>query len=65
MELSIVIPLLNESESLTELTDWIHRTVTEMKIDYEIIYIDDGSTDNSWEVINNLRENNINEKTYL
>jgi glycosyltransferase involved in cell wall biosynthesis len=54
MNLSIVIPLFNEHESLPELTDWIKRVVTAMTIEFEVIFVDDGSTDNSWNVIENL-----------
>lgn len=54
MNLSIVIPLLNEEESLPELTEWIDRVCREHTISYEIIYVDDGSTDASWEVIEEL-----------
>ncbi len=56
MDLSLVIPLFNEEESLSELTDWIHRVCSEMNIDYEIIYIDDGSTDNSWNMLSELKQ---------
>ncbi len=56
MNLSIVIPLLNEEESLGELVQWIDRVVTKMEINYEIIFVDDGSTDNSWQIINDLKE---------
>ena len=58
MNLSIVIALFNEEESLPELTDWIVRVVEKEKYTYEIIFIDDGSTDNSLEVIRNLRKTN-------
>ena len=51
MDLSIIIPLYNEDESLPELADWIERVVTEHGFTYEILMIDDGSTDNSWKVI--------------
>ncbi|KUG08269.1 glycosyl transferase family 2 [Solirubrum puertoriconensis] len=54
VELSIVIPLLNEEESLPELTSWIGRVLQAHGLSYEIILIDDGSTDNSWEVIEEL-----------
>ena len=58
MDLSIVIPLFNEDESLPELAAWIERVVTENKLSYEVIFVDDGSTDRSWEVIRQLRQNN-------
>ncbi len=58
MDLSIVIPLLNEDESLPELVAWIERVMSDNGYSYEIIMIDDGSTDNSWHVIENLREKN-------
>ncbi|HJW18537.1 MAG TPA: glycosyltransferase [Flavisolibacter sp.] len=61
MDLSIIIPLKNEEESLPELADWIRRVCLENQYTYEIIMVDDGSTDNSWEVIEKLRvaDNNI------
>ena len=62
MDLSIVIPLLNEAESLPELTAWIERVMQENSYSYEIIYVDDGSTDHSWEVIEHLRSVNCNIK---
>jgi glycosyltransferase involved in cell wall biosynthesis len=55
MDLSIVIPLYNEEESLPELCGWIKQVCTEHQFSYEIILIDDGSTDDSWKVIQNLR----------
>lgn len=58
MDLSIVIPLLNEDESLPELVAWIERVMSDNGYSYEIIMIDDGSTDNSWQVIENLRKKN-------
>jgi len=58
MNLSIVIPLLNEDESLPELTAWITRVCNKAKFDWELIYVDDGSTDDSWQVINKLRNEN-------
>ena len=51
MNLSIVIPLLNEEESLSELFFRINKVCLENEISYEIWFIDDGSTDNSWEII--------------
>jgi glycosyltransferase involved in cell wall biosynthesis len=55
MQISIVIPLLDEAASLTELNDWIVKIMRSNHFSYEIIYIDDGSTDDSWEVIKRLR----------
>src|SRR6187455_686946 len=62
MDISIVIPLLNEEESLPELSEWIVRVVTENSLTYEVIFIDDGSTDNSWNVIQNLSLQNAHFK---
>ncbi|GGG47162.1 glycosyltransferase family 2 protein [Hymenobacter glacieicola] len=59
VELSIVIPLLNEAESLPELTRWIHRVLTQHGLTYEVILIDDGSTDASWEVIEELAADDV------
>ena len=58
MDLSIVIPLYNESESLNELNQAIINSLNGKNLDFEIIYIDDGSTDNSWSIINDLSINN-------
>jgi glycosyltransferase involved in cell wall biosynthesis len=62
LDISIVIPLLNESESLPELEAWIARVTQENNYAYEVVFIDDGSTDNSWEVIQSLSEKNSNIK---
>ena len=62
MDLTIVIPLYNEDESLPELTAWIERVMLANSFSYEIILIDDGSTDNSWNVIEQLRAINTNIK---
>jgi glycosyltransferase involved in cell wall biosynthesis len=62
MNLSIVIPLKDEAESLPELCAWIERVVNEQQLSYEIILIDDGSTDGSWDVIKQLRAANSNIK---
>jgi glycosyltransferase involved in cell wall biosynthesis len=59
-DISVVIPLLNEEESLPELCEWITKVMMENDFAYEIILVDDGSDDNSWEVITNLRKNNSN-----
>src|SRR5204862_2799918 len=58
MDISLVIPLLNEEESLPELSAWIEKVMLENDYSYEIIFVDDGSTDNSWKVIEQLRSNN-------
>ena len=55
MDISIVIPLLNEAESLPELHVWIKRVMDEHKLSYEVIFIDDGSTDESWSIIEQLK----------
>lgn len=62
MNLSIVIPLKDEAESLPELCAWIERVVTARQYTYEVILIDDGSTDDSWKVIQQLRAANPNIK---
>src|SRR5688572_26594576 len=62
MDISLVIPLLNEEESLPELSAWIEKVMIENNYSYEIIFVDDGSTDNSWEVIEQLRLKNLNIK---
>ncbi len=62
MDLSIIIPLYNEDESLPELAEWIIKVVTENNLSYEVIMIDDGSTDNSWEVIEEISTQNKNFK---
>jgi len=59
-DISIVIPLYNEDESLPELAEWIEKVCAEHGYSYEVIMIDDGSTDNSWEVIQKLAEQNSN-----
>ena len=62
MNLSIVIPLLNEEESLKELHDWIVAVMQSNRFLYEILFIDDGSTDASWEIITQLSAKNPNVK---
>jgi glycosyltransferase involved in cell wall biosynthesis len=62
MDISIVVPLLNEEESLPELCAWIERVATANNFSYEIILIDDGSDDNSWHVIEQLRSKDPNIK---
>ena len=58
MDISVIVPLYNEAESLPELMAWIKRVMEDNDYSYEVIFIDDGSSDNSWEVIRQLRENN-------
>jgi len=62
MDISIVITLLNEDESLPELHDWIARVMEANKFSYELLFIDDGSTDQSWKVIESLQAKNPNVK---
>ncbi|SHF54049.1 Glycosyltransferase involved in cell wall bisynthesis [Salegentibacter echinorum] len=57
MQISVVIPLLNEEQSLAELYDWIAKVMRSNSFSHEIIFIDDGSTDNSWKTIEALAEN--------
>ena len=62
MNISVVIPLLNEQDSLKELHDWIAKVMQSNRFSYEIIFIDDGSTDTSWNIINELSQTNLNVK---
>lgn len=58
IDLSVIIPLYNEEESLPELAEWIHRVCVPAKLNYEVIFVDDGSSDNSWTVIEALVKKN-------
>ena len=58
MHISVVIPLLNEEDSLTELHDWIAEVMQSNHFTYEILFIDDGSTDGSWDIISQLSTKN-------
>ena len=58
MDISIIVPLYNEDESLPHLAEWIDRVMAEHGFDYEVIMVDDGSHDNSWLVIEGLHANN-------
>jgi glycosyltransferase involved in cell wall biosynthesis len=60
MNISVVIPLFNEDESLPELHDWIVKVMTENQFSYEILFVDDGSRDKSWQVIEELAARNPN-----
>jgi len=62
MDISLVIPLKDEEESLPELSEWISRVMNTNNYSYEIIFVDDGSTDNSWNIIEDLRNKNLNIK---
>ena len=60
MDISVIIPLFNEAESLPELAAWIQRVMRENSYTYEVIFVNDGSTDNSWDVIEELCKNDNN-----
>jgi glycosyltransferase involved in cell wall biosynthesis len=62
MDISVVVPLYNEEESLPELAAWIKRVMDTHQFSYEIVMIDDGSKDNSWKVVQNLQKENSNIK---
>ena len=62
MDVSVIIPLFNESESLKELDDWISLSFKYKDLDYEVVYIDDGSNDSSWDIIKTISQNNSNRK---
>ena len=57
MDISVVIPLYNEEESLPELFAWIQRVMNQNNFTYEVIFVNDGSTDGSWNVIENCPNN--------
>lgn len=61
MDISVVIPLFNEEESLSELYAWIEKMMLENGFSYEVIFVDDGSKDNSWQVITELKQNHPEE----
>ena len=56
LDISVVVPLYNEAESLPELAEWVDRVMRENGFSYEMILIDDGSSDGSWEVVEGLKE---------
>ena len=60
MDISIVVPLYNEDESLPKLFEWIERVMSENKYTFEVIFVNDGSTDKSWEVIESLQKQSPN-----
>lgn len=55
MDISIVVPLFNEEESLPELMEWIHKVMTQNNFSYEVVMVDDGSRDRSWQVVTELK----------
>ncbi|MDR0733424.1 MAG: glycosyltransferase family 2 protein [Dysgonamonadaceae bacterium] len=61
MNISVVIPLFNEEESLAELYTWIAKVMRENGFSYEVIFVDDGSRDNSWQIITTLKQNHPKE----
>jgi glycosyltransferase involved in cell wall biosynthesis len=62
MDVSVIIPVYNEDESLPELCAWIRRVVKENNLSYEVIFVDDGSSDNSWDVVRSLHADDKNIK---
>ncbi len=60
MDISVIVPLYNEDESLPKLFEWIERVMNENKFSYEVIFVNDGSTDKSWEVIESLQKQSAN-----
>ena len=56
MNISVVIPLYNEDESLPPLIEWIHKVMMENQFTYEVVFVDDGSRDKSWSVIEALAQ---------
>ncbi|HRN94749.1 MAG: glycosyltransferase family 2 protein [Chitinophagales bacterium] len=62
MNISVIVPLLNEEESLPELAKWIERVMLENNFTFEVIFVDDGSKDNSWKIIQEISQSNSNFK---
>ena len=58
MDISIIVPLYNEEESIPELFSWISRVMSDNGFSYEVIFVDDGSTDKSWSIIEKLKADN-------
>jgi len=54
MDISVVIPLLNEEESLPELAGWIENVMQSANFSWEVIFVDDGSSDGSWKIVEDL-----------
>ena len=62
MDISVVVPLYNEDESIPELYKWIDRVMNDNKFTFELIFVNDGSTDQSWEIISKLSQEHDNVK---
>ena len=62
MNISVVVPLYNEEESIPELYAWIDRVMKENEYTYEVIFVNDGSTDKSWDIIDKLHQESANIK---
>lgn len=62
MDISVIVPLYNEEESLSELNDWIARVMKTNGFSYEVVYVDDGSNDNSWKIVQALAESSSHVK---
>lgn len=60
MDISVIVPLYNEEESLPKLFDWLERVMTEHHFTWEVIFVNDGSTDHSWEIIESLQQRSSN-----
>ena len=65
MDISIIVPLYNEAESLPKLYEWIARVMKENEFSYEVIFVNDGSTDESWKVIQEINEEELKNKDSL
>ena len=61
MDISVIVPLYNEEESLPELFAWIKRVMEANHFSYEVIFVNDGSTDHSWQVIEHLAEEAVSQ----
>ena len=64
IDISIVVPLYNEEESLQELTQWIAQVMEENNFSYEVVLVDDGSKDKSWQVVESITEKNNSVKVF-
>lgn len=62
MDISVIVPLFNEEDSLVKLYEWIEQVMTKNNFSFEVIFVNDGSTDNSWKVIESLKQKSVNVK---